>query len=274
MPHVQLEIDFLTHPKTLATSPLAQLLFIRSLIYSATHLTDGVIPAAAIPTISYDLTQYERLHYKPSNVHASTPDIVTVDELISELVFRKRWKVFKGGYRIHDYLDYNLSRHQVLQLIDKRRKAGQAGGKASATARAKQIVNDSATIFNPTPTPTPIPITKEREKKDSSLVVTSDEVRLSRLLYDLIVEKKPDFKMPNLQQWAKHIGLMIRLDHRTPENIEAVIRWCQADQFWHVNILSTAKLREKYDQLDMKRRNTGAHDPMKAMVQAFVSRGA
>jgi hypothetical protein len=182
MPHVQLEIDFLSHPKTLATSPLAQLLFIRSLIYAATHLTDGYVPAAAIPQLSYDLTQYERLHYVPDNVHASTPDVVTVDELISELVLRKRWKVFRDGYRIHDYLDYNLSKRQVLQLIDKRRKAGQAGGQASATARAKQIVNDSATIFNPIPTPIPMTITKEKkEEKSVRSHRLSDEEFVSKL---------------------------------------------------------------------------------------------
>ena len=36
---------------------------------------------------------------------------------------------------------------------------------------------------------------------------------------------------------------------RTPEQIEAAIRWCQADEFWRSNILSASKLREKYDQL-------------------------
>lgn len=176
MPHIQLEIDFLTHPKTLATSPLAQLLFIRSLIYAATHLTDGFIPEAALPQLAYDLTQYERLHYVPANIHAAAPDVVTVEEIKKELVFHKRWKVCRGGFRIHDYLDYQLSRAQVLQLIDKRRKAGQAGGQASAQARAqangKQTVNDFPTIFNPIPIPIPIPmsIPKEGEKKDCIVV--------------------------------------------------------------------------------------------------------
>jgi len=42
---------------------------------------------------------------------------------------------------------------------------------------------------------------------------------------------------------------MIRLDKRKPEKIKEVIDWCQADDFWYANILSTKKLREKYDQL-------------------------
>lgn len=201
MPHVQIEIDFLTHPKTLATSPLAQLLFIRSLIYAATHLTDGFIPEAALPQLAYDLTQYERLRYVPSNVHASTPDVVTLEKIKKELVFHKRWKVCRGGFRIHDYLDYQLSREQVLQLIDKRRKAGQAGGQASAQARAqangKQIVNDFPTIFNPIPIP--IPMTLVEEKKED------------------IVGLAPN----GTQLWADAEALLEFLNQRTGKHFEA-----------------------------------------------------
>ena len=84
------------------------------------------------------------------------------------------------------------------------------------------------------------------------LCPNSDEFRLSELLLNLILSRKPDFKRPNLQSWAKHIDRMIRLDRRTPERIEQVIRWCQQDSFWQSNILSTEKLREKFDQLDLK----------------------
>jgi hypothetical protein len=34
--------------------------------------------------------------------------------------------------------------------------------------------------------------------------------------------------------------------------LEAVIRWAQADDFWCGNILSGAKVRQKFDQLSMK----------------------
>ena len=51
---------------------------------------------------------------------------------------------------------------------------------------------------------------------------------------------------------------MICLDHRKPERIEAVIRWCHADkgdgkrwQGWQNNILSTEKLRQRFDQLEL-----------------------
>ena len=92
--------------------------------------------------------------------------------------------------------------------------------------------------------------TKEKTKKFSCR--NSDDFRLASLLFDLIRQRKPDIKPPNLETWAKHISLMIRRDDRTPEAIDAVIRWCQKDDFWQNNILSTAKLRKQFDQLQLK----------------------
>ena len=75
---------------------------------------------------------------------------------------------------------------------------------------------------------------------------------LSQLLLDLISERRPNLKKPDIIKWAEHIDLMIRVDKRDPEEIKTVIEWCQADEFWQNNILSTAKLRKQYDQLALK----------------------
>ncbi len=45
---------------------------------------------------------------------------------------------------------------------------------------------------------------------------------------------------------------MFRLDDRTPERIEAVLRWCQKDPFWQNNILSTGALRKHFDRLELE----------------------
>lgn len=80
----------------------------------------------------------------------------------------------------------------------------------------------------------------------------SDEMRLSTLLLNLITSRRPTFKTPNLQAWAKHVHNMIKLDSRTAQEIEKVIRWCQNDLFWQNNILSTEKLRKQFDRLALK----------------------
>ncbi len=78
------------------------------------------------------------------------------------------------------------------------------------------------------------------------------ELRLSKLLLDLIIVRYRGFKKPDLKTWSLHIDKMIRLDKRKVGDIEAVIKWCQSDSFWNNNILSTKKLRDKFDQLYLK----------------------
>lgn len=92
----------------------------------------------------------------------------------------------------------------------------------------------------------------------------SVELRTSELLFSLIRQRNPNFKQPDLQSWSKHIDLMLRIDKRSPEEIEKVIQWCQADAFWQNNILSTEKLRKQYDQLCLKMTNgNGKHVPQR-----------
>lgn len=81
---------------------------------------------------------------------------------------------------------------------------------------------------------------------------TSNEVGLSEKLLSLIRQRNPNFKQPDIQKWAIHVDRMLRLDKRPADEIEKIITWCQADSFWQSNILSTQKLREKYDQLYLK----------------------
>lgn len=80
----------------------------------------------------------------------------------------------------------------------------------------------------------------------------SDEIRLSELLFSLIKERDPQHKQPNFQTWGKHINLLIKRDNRSPPEIEKAIRWVQRDEFWQNNVLSTAKLRDKFGQIFLK----------------------
>jgi phage replication O-like protein O len=80
----------------------------------------------------------------------------------------------------------------------------------------------------------------------------SDEFRMSELLFNLIQERNPNHKKPDMQKWALHIDNMIRLDNRSVEDIEKIIRWCQENEFWQNNILSTSRLKKQYDTLWLK----------------------
>jgi hypothetical protein len=92
------------------------------------------------------------------------------------------------------------------------------------------------------------------EKVEGKEHPAGDAHRLARLLLDLIREHNPDHKQPNLDRWAQDMDRAIRLDHRTPQQLEAIIRFAQDHDFWHRNILSGEKVRAKFDRLvlDMK----------------------
>ncbi|MEN6428324.1 MAG: hypothetical protein ABFE13_23485 [Phycisphaerales bacterium] len=93
---------------------------------------------------------------------------------------------------------------------------------------------------------------EKSEKKEKKYSPHSDEWKLSELLLDGILERKPDFRRPALLRWAGEIDRMIRIDGRTPGRIEAVIHWCVKDPFWSNNILSTGKLRKHFDRLELE----------------------
>ena len=94
---------------------------------------------------------------------------------------------------------------------------------------------------------------KDRLGKDNKIFVEdSKEMILSRLLFSLIKRNNDKAKQPNLQTWCKYIDYMLRIDKREYDDVKAVIEWCQDDDFWQTNILSTQKLRKQYEQLYIK----------------------
>jgi hypothetical protein len=48
------------------------------------------------------------------------------------------------------------------------------------------------------------------------------------------------------------MAAMLEVDGRTPERVEAVIRWSQRDPFWSMNILNPAALRKQFDRLELE----------------------
>jgi len=101
-------------------------------------------------------------------------------------------------------------------------------------------------------------------------ITVKQTLNLTSLLLNEIIRNKPDFKRPDLQTWAKEIDLMIRRDGRKPERIREVILWCQSNSFWWKNILSTRKLREKFDRLEAEMKEEKTKSTSKAAQRPRV----
>jgi len=79
-------------------------------------------------------------------------------------------------------------------------------------------------------------------------------------MFSLIQQIDAKSKKPNLERWANEIRLTREIDNRTDQEIRRVFWWANQNTFWRGNILSPAKLREKFTQLLAQSQRNGAHD--------------
>ena len=92
--------------------------------------------------------------------------------------------------------------------------------------------------------------TRAKAKKN---VFSDDDLMAAEWILGLIRKLNPSFKEPKIESWANDIRLMRERDNRTHKDICELFKWANQDKFWSVNILSPSKLRDKWDQLSMKR---------------------
>lgn len=109
MAYASFDDQFADHPKIAALTDSAFRLHTAGILYCARHLTDGLIPADEVPRLV-------RRYRKAS---------------LDELTDRALWVAAGAGqaYTIHDYLDWNLSRHQVEKRRIVAQQNGQKGGR-------------------------------------------------------------------------------------------------------------------------------------------------
>lgn len=92
MPWVRVDDGFTDHPKVMAAGPAASWLYVCGLTYSARLLTDGFIPASQVRKLA---------------------DLENAGALADTLVRVGLWQRCDGGFRIHDYHDYNPTAEKV-----------------------------------------------------------------------------------------------------------------------------------------------------------------
>jgi len=107
---------------------------------------------------------------------------------------------------------------------------------------------DKRPILQPKPDSTP----DEPAPIQKTQTIPEQAERLARLLYDLHRQIDTHFttSQKHIEQWAKDIEKLNRIDKRSYQDIEKVIHWIKTEgNFWAPNIISGSKLREKYPQI-------------------------
>lgn len=90
---------------------------------------------------------------------------------------------------------------------------------------------------------------------------TADDLKAAQWIFQLITRISPSAKTPNWSGWANDVRLMREQDNRTHSDICQMFKFANQDSFWKSNILSPAKLREKWTQLEARRNTQGQGKP-------------
>ena len=112
---VKLSDDFMHHPKVLQVGPNGIALYVAGLCYCNRYLTDGKIPAAAIPTL-VDFTSALGDEDGPDANSAQVAEGVA-----QSLVDAGLWHRLTRAYRVHDFDQYQPLRAKVLAERERER---------------------------------------------------------------------------------------------------------------------------------------------------------
>jgi hypothetical protein len=112
---------------------------------------------------------------------------------------------------------------------------------------------------------------KRSTQKQASKPPSQEACRLAVLLKSEILRNKADFRVTPAQErnWSVAAQRMLDIDKREPEGIAELIRWVQRDEFWMANVLSMDTLREKFDQLALKREHSNTNSQAARKVAQY-----
>ena len=152
----KLDDAILDNPKIIAAGPLGFALHVAAIVWCARNLTDGLIPKRKVASL-LDLPSLQVSETNKVRVLHS----LTADDVASDLVRLRLWHDRDDEYyEVHDFLQYNRSRQQVLDARDRTRQRVEKHRKQDGN-----VVTNAPVTLHPVPVPVPVP--PDPEKKSS-----------------------------------------------------------------------------------------------------------
>lgn len=197
MPWIRIDDHYDEHPKFARAGPLGVVMWLAGLAYCNRNLTDGFIPwAVARSLVSWEFLRPAQDDPKRELIWTVAlgtgmhGEDVACPLVIDLLVDAGLWDEVDGGYRVHDYADFQPTRATVIAERAKKVAAGQAGGIAAAKARAKarrrpRAKPPAVAQSKPKPVPNPVPVSV------SQGLNTDDDSEAPRALRPVIAAGKP-----------------------------------------------------------------------------------
>ena len=144
MSWVRLDDQFPNHAKIMSVGSDAFRLHVTAMCWSATQLTDGAIPVVATRQLGWFCADLK--------------------QATAELVVAGLWEMAPGGgWLIHDYLDYNPSKEQVLKerTDAKERMRNKRGSSSEVRPNISRTSDDVQLPPSPSPSPSPSPLKRD-----------------------------------------------------------------------------------------------------------------
>ena len=166
-------------------------------------------------------------------------DTLQADNMIDYKSDGKKTVYTIVNYELYQGFDEEESNTEITQKNNRSKTEKKQKNNRSKTEKKQKKTNNNDNNIN----------NDNKDSQQNKFADDSLEIKLSKYLFTRIRLSDEKAKVPNFQTWAKSIDYLIRLDKREPQEIEQVIDFATSDNFWKANILSTYKLREKYQTL-------------------------
>lgn len=230
------DVGYLDNPKmadVLDASCNAILMHFASVLYCSQHLTDGIVSFRAMERKCQGSASDTQLLIEKGLWHEPGHDCDTCEQPP------------EGKVYVHDFLEHNRDSGKVRATSEKRKAAANKRWNDDANSMQNALQKDDVCNAERE---------RERETSSSEIATAIPRPEIESLLdsFDRNMEsigaKKPARSKAN----NTAIRLLIDKDGYSPEQIAWIMDWASKDEFWRTNILSPAKLRDKFDQLKLK----------------------
>jgi uncharacterized protein YdaU (DUF1376 family) len=173
---------------------------------------------------------------------------ITVEEIAAvDFVLNRFFKLVDGVY-VQDRIQEELDRYHQNAATNKRiAQEREANRRKKKSTDRKQGVDGSP--------PNQEPRTTNQEPRTTKKSIPAEpkyspqDLEFSKQMLETLRFDDPEFKQPNLEQWAKTIRLMRERDNRQLDKMGIVWQWARSNHFWQANILSADSFRRNYDKL-------------------------
>lgn len=165
MPWVRIDDGFARHPKLAQAGPLGMAMQVAALCYCNQELTDGFVPRSVARTLlDFTVEDGDGRLWTITRGCGMIGDDITPEWIIGILLEAGLWEEAPGGYRIHDFHDYQPSKEHVLHEREGNRKRQAAFRERNAVTND---VTNAASNGPVTDAPYPYPVPVENVSKPS-----------------------------------------------------------------------------------------------------------